>query len=90
MLVALLHQPRAICAEAGAGAATGALRDGYAGRLGTDEARDPDIGASSLRDASAKRRVDTAEKGRAAGSGRRGTGGRRVGGLRQTVSCRNK
>ena len=42
------HQPRAIRAKAGAGAATGALRDSAAGLLGTDEARDPDDGASSL------------------------------------------
>ena len=45
------HQPRAIRAKAGAGAATGALRDSAAGLLGTDEARDPDDGASSLCDA---------------------------------------
>ena len=43
------HQPRAIRAEAGAGAATDALQDVGAGLLGTDEARDLDDSASSLR-----------------------------------------
>ena len=64
------HQPRAIRAEAGAGAATGALPDDGAGVLGTDEARDPREAPARTRrgrTASAKRCVDTVEKGRAAG-----------------------
>ena len=42
------HHPRTIRAEVGAGAATGALRDGGAILFGTDEARDSDDGASIL------------------------------------------
>ena len=57
------HQPRAIRAKAGAGAATGALRDSAAGLLGTDEARDPDDGASSLRGATRRRGAATSGAG---------------------------
>ena len=58
------HQPRAIRAKAGAGATTGALRDGGAGLLGTDEARDPDGGASLLRDAVRGRGAATSGAGK--------------------------
>ena len=97
------YQPRTVRAEAGAGAPTGALWDGGAGLLGTDETRDPDGGASSLRrgavtsgageDVARKNDVREAPRrsdGEGADGGRRGTGGRRAGGLRRTVSSRNK
>ena len=100
------YQPCAVCAEAGAGAATGALRDGGTGFLDTDEAHDPDDGASLLaarghgaatsgagEDAMRTNDVRKASRrsnGERAGGGRRGTRGRRDGGLRRTVSCRNK
>ena len=42
------YQPRAVRAEAGAGAATGTFRDADAGLLETDEARDSDDGAFLL------------------------------------------
>ena len=57
------YQPRAVRAEAGAGAATGAVRDCDAGLLGTDEARDPDDGASSLRGSARGRSAATSGAG---------------------------